>query len=101
MGLPSLNVRPAKPDSAGVYARHRPETTLRDYALLLFLYNTGARVQEVVDLQINDVHHQTPLQVRIIGRVTKNESARCGPKLSRPSTRIYTTARAMVAAHQH
>lgn len=28
MGLPSHNVRLATPTSAGVYARHRPETTL-------------------------------------------------------------------------
>ena len=28
MGLPSHNVRLAKPNSAGVYVRHRPETTL-------------------------------------------------------------------------
>ena len=28
MGLPSHNARLAKPNSAGVYVRHRPETTL-------------------------------------------------------------------------
>ena len=28
MGLPSHNVHLAKPNSAGVYVRHRPETTL-------------------------------------------------------------------------
>ena len=28
MGLPSQNARLAKPNSAGVYVRHRPETTL-------------------------------------------------------------------------
>jgi len=28
MGLPSHNVRLVKPNSAGVYLRHRPETTL-------------------------------------------------------------------------
>ncbi len=43
----------------------------RDYALLLFLYNTGARVQEVADLQISDVHRQAPLQVRFIGKGNK------------------------------
>jgi len=44
---------------------------LRDYALLLFLYNTGARVQEVVDLQLSDVRRQAPLQVRLIGKGNK------------------------------
>ena len=28
MGLPSHNVRPARPNSAGAYVLHRPETTL-------------------------------------------------------------------------
>jgi site-specific recombinase XerD len=44
---------------------------LRDYALLLFLYNTGARVQEVVDLQVSDVRRQAPLQVRLFGKGNK------------------------------
>jgi integrase/recombinase XerD len=43
----------------------------RDYALLLFLYNTGARVQEVVRLQTSDLRRQAPLQVRFIGKGNK------------------------------
>jgi site-specific recombinase XerD len=44
---------------------------VRDYALLLLLYNTGARVQEVVDLEIKDVHQDAPPQVRLIGKGNK------------------------------
>ena len=44
---------------------------LRDYALLLFLYNTGARVQEVVDLKIAELRLQTPFQVKLIGKGRK------------------------------
>ena len=44
---------------------------LRDYALLMFLYNTGARVQEVVDLKISDLRLQTPLQVKLTGKGNK------------------------------
>jgi len=47
------------------------KNALRDYALLLFLYNTGARVQEVVDLKGSDVRRQAPLQVRLIGKGNK------------------------------
>jgi len=43
----------------------------RDYALLLFLYNTGARVQEVVDLKCADVRLQTPFQVKLCGKGRK------------------------------
>jgi site-specific recombinase XerD len=44
---------------------------LRDYALLLFLYNTGARVQEVVDLTFAGLRLEAPLQVNLIGKGNK------------------------------
>ena len=43
----------------------------RDYALLLFLYNTGARVQEAVDLKIDDLRLETPFQVKLTGKGRK------------------------------
>ncbi|MGH9340215.1 MAG: tyrosine-type recombinase/integrase, partial [Acidobacteriota bacterium] len=44
---------------------------LRDDALLMFLYSTGARVQEVVDLKISDLRLQTPPQVKLTGKGSK------------------------------
>ena len=44
---------------------------LRDYALLMFFYNTGARVQEVADVQIDDLRLQTPFQVKLTGKGNK------------------------------
>jgi site-specific recombinase XerD len=44
---------------------------LRDYALLMFFYNSGARVQEAVDLEINDVRLETPSQVKLTGKGRK------------------------------
>ena len=44
---------------------------LRDYALLMFFYNTGGRVQEVVDVQIPDLRLETPFQVKITGKGNK------------------------------
>jgi integrase/recombinase XerD len=43
----------------------------RDRALLTFLYNTGARVQEVVDLHCADVDLDKPFRVRLHGKGDK------------------------------
>jgi len=43
----------------------------RDYVLLSFLYNTGARVQEVCDLRVEDVHFGPPPVVVITGKRRK------------------------------
>jgi site-specific recombinase XerD len=44
---------------------------LRDRALLLFLYNTGARVQEVADLRIGDLELTPPARARLHGKGDK------------------------------
>jgi len=44
---------------------------LRDRALLLFLYNTGARVQEVADLRVGDLELAPPARVRLHGKGDK------------------------------
>lgn len=44
---------------------------LRDHALLLFLYNTGARVQELTDVQAADLHLGRPRQVLLHGKGKK------------------------------
>ncbi len=44
---------------------------LRDYALLLFLYNAGARVQEAVDLTLAALRLEAPFQVKLIGKGNK------------------------------
>jgi site-specific recombinase XerD len=43
----------------------------RDYALLAFLYNSGARVQEVVDLSVAALQLDRPYQVRLLGKGRK------------------------------
>jgi len=40
----------------------------RDHALLLVLFNTGARVQELLDIRPRDLQLVRPLQVRLIGK---------------------------------
>ena len=43
----------------------------RDAVLLSVLYDTGARVQELIDLTAGDVRLETPAQVRILGKGRK------------------------------
>ena len=43
----------------------------RDYALFALMFNTGARVQEVLNLQRRDVRLDAPCQVRLHGKGSK------------------------------
>jgi site-specific recombinase XerD len=43
----------------------------RDYAMFSLMFNTGARVQEIVDLRVRDVRLESPHQVRFIGKGNK------------------------------
>jgi len=43
----------------------------RDFALLALLFNTGARVQEVLDLRVRDVRFDPPQQIRLNGKGNK------------------------------
>lgn len=49
---------------------------VRDYALLLFLYNTGARVSEALGVRLQDLSLGPPQQVRLRG---KNQKERICP----------------------
>jgi integrase/recombinase XerD len=50
--------------------RHSP-LGARDYALLVFLYNSGARAEEVAQLTIGSLRLSDPPSVRIIGKGNK------------------------------
>lgn len=43
----------------------------RDVALVQFLYNTGARAQEVVDVRLPALRFEAPAQVRLVGKGQK------------------------------
>ena len=43
----------------------------RDYALLATMFNTGGRVQEIVDLRACDLQLERPFQVRLFGKGQK------------------------------
>jgi integrase len=43
----------------------------RDYALFAFMFNTGARVQEALNVRVADVRFEAPPQVRLLGKGRK------------------------------
>jgi len=62
---PEMDVLLATPDS-------RTRQGFRDYTLLLFLYNSGARASEAVGVTVNDLDLSTPqASVRLMGKGSK------------------------------
>ena len=55
----------------------------RDRTLLLTMFNTGARVQEILDLRPCDLQLERPPQVRLPGRGARSVSAPCGRRRCR------------------
>jgi site-specific recombinase XerD len=53
---------------------------LRDRALLMFLYNTGARVQEAADIRFTDVDLSEPYRVQLHGKGDKWRSCPIWPE---------------------
>ncbi len=52
----------------------------RDYALLLTLFNTGGRVQEILDVRPVDLQLERPLQVRLQGKGRKERICPLWPR---------------------
>lgn len=63
--LDSLKALLAQPDIRAASGR-------RDLAMLSLLYDTGARVQELVDLKIEDVRLSSPTVIRLTGKGNKS-----------------------------
>ena len=63
----------AQPDRTAVEGQ-------RDHALLSFLYNTGARIQEALDLRPQDIHLSSPAHVRLLGKGRKERIAPIWPE---------------------
>ena len=55
----------------------------RDYALLVTMYNTGARVQEVIDLRPCDFQLVRPFQVRLFGKGRKERQCPLWPQTAK------------------
>jgi integrase/recombinase XerD len=60
-----------------------PARGRRDYALLATLFNTGARVQELLDVRAIDLQLTSPHQVRLIGKGGKTRTCPLWPQTAR------------------
>jgi site-specific recombinase XerD len=80
LALPSKRTRPRpptylEPEEIGVLLGKPDASTpvgTRDHALLLLLYNTGARVSEALSVRISDLQLSPPRQVRLHGKGGKD-----------------------------
>jgi site-specific recombinase XerD len=52
----------------------------RDHALLAVLYNTGARIQEALDLSPQSIRWESPFQVRLLGKGRKERHCPLWPE---------------------
>lgn len=57
----------------------KPKGT-RDYAILALLYNTGARVQEVLNLRVSDLQLERPYLVKLLGKGNKERICTLWPE---------------------
>lgn len=55
----------------------------RDYALFALMFNTGARVQEVLSLRVGDLRLEPPEQVRLVGKGEKIRLCPLWPRTAR------------------
>jgi integrase/recombinase XerD len=71
-----------QPEIAAVLATPDRKTALgaRDHALLLFLYNTGARASEAARLEIADLRWGSQAAVRLVGKGNKTRFCPLWPK---------------------
>jgi site-specific recombinase XerD len=80
LSLPSKKTRQRpvtylEPEEVQVLLRQPDRRTpagMRDFALLLFLYNTGARVSEALAVRCDDLELRRPRQVRLHGKGSKD-----------------------------
>lgn len=68
---PPMHLEPAEVDAILAQPDRSCAEGLRDYVLLAFLYNTGARIQEALDVRPGDLRLAAPASVRLTGKGRK------------------------------
>ena len=66
----------------------RTASGMRDLALLLFLYNTGARISEALAVRPGDLHLGSPRQVRLHGKGGKDRMCPLWPETGHALRRL-------------
>jgi site-specific recombinase XerD len=66
----------------------------RDYALFALMLNTGARVQEILDLKVSDVRFCPPYQVRLVGKGNKIRVCPIWPRTAKLLEQMVSSAAA-------
>ena len=64
----------------------------RDYALFALMLNTGARVQEILDLKVCDVRFEPPHQVRLVGKGNKVRVCPIWPRTAKLLQQLVSSA---------
>jgi integrase/recombinase XerD len=64
----------------------------RDYALIALMLNTGARVQEVLNLKVRDVRLEPPQQIRFVGKGNKVRLCPIWPRTAKLLEALVATA---------
>ncbi len=72
----------------------------RDYVLFALMFNTGARVQEIVDLKIRDVRFDAPHQVRLQGKGGKVRLCPIWPLTAKLLWKLVNTAHSTKKAEE-
>jgi integrase/recombinase XerD len=73
------------PDEMGAVLAQPSRTTLygrRDLVILSLLYDTGARVQELIDLRVQDVRLESPAHIRLTGKGRKQRIVPLMPNMA-------------------
>src|SRR5207245_3770722 len=71
----------------------------RDYALLATMFNTGARVQEIITVRVLDVRLQTPPHVRMFGKGRKERICPLWPQTAEIVRALLAERGAVPPAH--
>ena len=72
-------------------------TGIRDKALLLLFYNTGARVSEVVGIKLADLHLQGSAYVTLLGKGRKHRSCPLWPETAQ-ALQDYTSSQVSIGS---
>lgn len=86
---PTIDYLPV--EAIGLLLEHAARRGPRDLALLTTLYDTGARVQEICDLSITDLHLRKPASVTLTGKGRKTRIVPLTPQAAQTLTQHVRT----------